>query len=161
MIINSPVLRYLGRSVLFGLGAAFVGTAALAGQCPVGHQRDGATAQNDTPAKDVTDTVLSSVDLATEPTAIPGRMLRLRRLTLAPGGVVPWHSHVNRPAIIYIVHGSVTEYASNCDVPIVHKTGESTPELHGTAHWWKNTGHEKAELLSADFFPVDADKHVM
>ena len=159
---NCPPLRFVALSTMSAVAAGLVSSAALAGQCPVGHQREGATAQNNTPAKDVTDNVLSSVNLATEPTAIPGRMLRLRRLTLAPGGVVPWHDHANRPAIIYVVHGTVTEYASNCDVPIVHKAGESTPELHGTAHWWKNTGHTKAELLSADFFPVDAaDKHVM
>ena len=160
MIKSSP-LRFVAAVAMSAFGTALLSTAALAGQCPAGHQRDGATAQNDTPAKGVTDTVLSSVNLATEPTAIAGRMLRLRRLTLTPGGVVPWHSHANRPAIIYVVKGSVTEYASNCDVPIVHKAGESTPELHATSHWWKNTGRGKAELLSADFFPEDADKHVM
>jgi quercetin dioxygenase-like cupin family protein len=149
-------------SVTIGLTcSALLATAAHAGSCPAGQLRDGATPQNDTPAKAVTDTVLTAIDLAKEPVAIPGRMLRLRKLTLASGGVVPWHSHANRPAIIYIVKGTVTEYASNCAVPIVHRAGEATPELHGVSHWWKNTGSTKAELLSTDFFPVDADPHAM
>ena len=155
------VARLAGRLAVTAATATLLATAASAGSCPAGQVRDGATAKNPIAAKDVTDTVLASVDLASEPVAVPGRMLRLRRLTLAPGGVVPWHSHADRPAIIHIVKGTVTEYASNCAVPIVHKAGESTPELHATSHWWKNTGKLKAELLSADFFPVDADKHVM
>ena len=162
MTVLIPAGARLTVPVLLALAAvSFPLTAATAGSCPADQRRDGATAANDTPAKDVTDTVLASVDLAHEPVAIPGRMLRLRRLTLAPGGVVPWHSHANRPAIIHVVKGSVTEYASNCAVPIVHHAGESTPELHGVAHWWKNTGATSAELLSADLFPVDADQHVM
>lgn len=49
------------------------------------------------------------------------RQFRLRQLDIKPGGIVPWHSHDERPAMIYIIKGSVTEYASNCAVPIVHK----------------------------------------
>ena len=37
---------------------------------------------------------------------------------------MPWHSHGDRPAIIYIAEGEIVEYASNCAVPIVHKAGE-------------------------------------
>lgn len=160
MLVPTPLIARVLTATLAAT-LLYAGSPAVAGSCPAGQLRPSATAQNDTPAKDVTDTVLSTIDLASEPVAVPGRMLRLRRLTLAPNGVVPWHSHENRPAIIYVVKGTVTEYASDCAVPIVHKAGESTPELHGTAHWWRNTGGTKAELLSADFFPVDADKHVM
>jgi quercetin dioxygenase-like cupin family protein len=104
--------------------------------------------------------VLAAIDLAQEPAKIEGRMLRLRRLTIEPGGVVPWHSHGDRPAIIYVVTGEVTEYASNCAVPIVHKSGEVARETHVTAHWWKNTGKETAVLLSADLLH-DANDHNM
>ena len=47
---------------------------------------------------------------------------------IKPGGDVPWHSHGDRPAMIYIVKGEITEYASNCAVPIVHKAGDVSPE---------------------------------
>jgi quercetin dioxygenase-like cupin family protein len=116
---------------------------------------------NDTPASGVTDTVIASIDVAKEPANIPGRLFRLRRLVVKPGGVVPWHSHGERPAIIYIEKGEVTEYSSTCSVPIVHKAGDATPELHSTSHWWKNTGKVTVVILSADLLPVNADPHMM
>ena len=76
------------------------------------------------PAKDVTDTVLASIDLASQPVGVEDRQFRMRRLAIKPGGVVPWHSHDDRPALIYVAVGQVTEYASNCAVPIVHNPGE-------------------------------------
>lgn len=141
------------------------GSAAFAGQCPAGKtvasgqgQQAGATAP-----KGVTDTVLATTDLAAEPMAIDGRLFRLRKLVIQPGGVVPWHSHENRPAIIYVVAGSVTEYADTCAVPIVHEAGDVAPETHATSHWWKNTGKKTAVLLSADLFPTadSAEEHMM
>jgi quercetin dioxygenase-like cupin family protein len=105
----------------------------------------------------VTDVVRASTDLANEPSHIQSRQFRLRQLEMQPGGIVPWHSHDNRPAMIYIVSGEVVEYASNCAVPIVHKAGDVAPEKFGTSHWWKNNGNTTAVLISVDLFPV-ADK---
>ena len=46
---------------------------------------------------------------------------------MQPGGIVPWHSHNERPAMIYVVSGEVVEYASSCAVPITHRAAQSTP----------------------------------
>jgi quercetin dioxygenase-like cupin family protein len=151
------------------LAAAIAGGLVLAapvyaGSCPANQLRPDGSGEkmNATPAKDVSDTVLASVDLAMEPATVKDRLLRLRRLEIKPGGVVPWHAHANRPAIIYIVQGEVIEYASTCAVPIVHRAGEAATETHATAHWWKNTGSQTVVLLSADLFPVKApDEHMM
>lgn len=62
-------------------------------------------------------------------------MLRLRRLAVQPGGIVPWHSHAVRPATFYIVSDLIVEYKSNCAVPILHKAGEVAVETHVTSHW--------------------------
>lgn len=140
---------------------AAVPASALAGGCPVDKMGVDVRPMNSTPAKGVTDTVITSIDVAKEPAHIEGRLFRLRRLTILPGGVVPWHSHADRPAIIYVVSGEVTEYASSCSVPIVHRAGDATPELHVTSHWWRNTGKTTAVLLSADLLPVNADPHMM
>lgn len=156
-----PVYRSLFALSLAGPLAALSVSAAHAGRCPAGKGGVDVTPTSTAAAKGVTDTVLTSVDLAAEPAAVAGRQLRLRRLVIQPGGIVPWHSHANRPAIIHVVSGTVTEYSSTCSVPIVHRAGESTAERSPTAHWWKNTGRKPAELLSADFFPVDADPHAM
>jgi quercetin dioxygenase-like cupin family protein len=136
-------------------------TFALAGSCPVDKMGIDVRKPDATAAKGVTDTVIASIDVAKEPSHIPGRLFRMRRLVVQPGGVVPWHSHGERPAIIYIVSGEVTEYASTCSVPIVHGPGDATPELHSTAHWWKNTGKVPVVILSADLLPVAADPHMM
>jgi quercetin dioxygenase-like cupin family protein len=142
-------------ALLFGTGAA------MAGECPADKRVSNSDLTQVSTPTGVTDTVLSTIDLAQEPAAVTGRQLRLRRLIIQPGGVVPWHSHENRPAIIYIVEGQIVEHASTCSVPIVHRAGEVARETHATAHWWKNESQRPVVLLSADFFPVSGDAHVM
>jgi len=140
-------------------------TVVYAGECPADKrvadgqgQKSGATMP-----KDVVDVVRASTDLSKEPVAVKDRLFRLRQLDIKPGGIVPWHSHNERPAMIYIVSGEVVEYASSCAVPIVHKTGDIAPEKNGTSHWWQNTGNTTAVLISVDLFPVEnkKDEHVM
>jgi len=104
-------------------------------------------------AKGVTDVVRASIDVSKEPAAIAGRLFRLQQLDVEPGGIVPWRSHANRPAVIYIVSGEVIEYASNCAVPIVHEAGDTVAERNGTQHWWQNIGTTPVVLISADLFP--------
>ena len=138
---------------------------AFAGECPAGQRVADGQGQKPGPTTPVgvTDVVRSSTDLSKEPSAIRGRQFRLRQLDIAPGGVVPWHSHDDRPAMIYIVSGEIYEYASNCAVPILHKAGDVSPEKKGTSHWWKNAGTEPVLLISVDLFPGEAkmDSHMM
>jgi quercetin dioxygenase-like cupin family protein len=142
---------------------AFAATLSFAGTCPADKRVADGQGQAPGPNKPVgvTDVVRASTDLAKEPAAIAGRQFRLRQLDVQPGGVVPWHSHNERPAMIYIVSGEVVEYASSCAVPIVHKAGDVAPEKNGTSHWWKNLGSTPAVLISVDLFPGDADPHLM
>ena len=100
-------------------------------------------------------------DWTAEGDAFKGQMLRLRKLVVQPGSVVPWHSHETRPANITVVEGSITEYRSNCKVPIVHKAGDTIPEFGNFSHWWKNTGKKKTVLFSADLLPPATDDHMM
>ena len=138
------------------VAAAFSFTAQ-AGECPSDQRRPDGSGQKMSTAmpKDVTDKVIASNDLSTDPIALKGRLFRARELVVAPGGIVPWHDHGNRPAMIYIVSGQMTEYASTCAVPIVHKAGEVTPEKAPTMHWWKNTGKAKSVIISVDLFPTE------
>ena len=139
--------------------AAMSSLSAFAGECPADKRvPDGkGQAMVTHGAKGVTDVVRASTELAKEPVAVQGRLFRLRELNIAPGGIVPWHSHNERPAMIYIVSGEVVEYASSCAVPIVHKAGDVAPEKNGTSHWWQNHGTVPSKLISVDLFPV-ADK---
>jgi quercetin dioxygenase-like cupin family protein len=142
------------------LAAAF-SMPALAGECPADKRVPDGQGQKmaSHAAKGVTDVVRASTDLAKEPVAVQGRLFRLRELNVQPGGIVPWHSHNERPAMIYIVSGEIVEYASNCAVPIVHRAGDVAPEKNGTSHWWQNHGKAPSKLISVDLFPVADKKH--
>ena len=134
--------------------------AAVAGACPANKttsdgQKPGATAH-----KAVEEKLLGSIDLAKEKVHIDGRLLRLRRLVVQPGGEVAWHSHEDRPALIYVSEGTITEYSSHCAVPIEHKAGELSVESGGLSHWWKNNSKKPVTLLSADIAAASADHNM-
>jgi quercetin dioxygenase-like cupin family protein len=149
---SRTVLRSLAAAGVFAGALAMTAGVALAGECPADKVGVNVTKPGATEPKDVKDTVLASIDLGKEIDGFQGRALRTRMLEIQPGGVVPWHSHEDRPALIYVIEGTVTEYASNCAVPIVHKAGEISVETKEVAHWWKNTGKTVAKLLSSDVF---------
>jgi quercetin dioxygenase-like cupin family protein len=161
-----PTFWRQAAAAAFVAGAfAALAPAVHAGECPANSVVADGQGQKPGPTmpKDVTDVVRYSTDLSKEPLALQGRLFRLRQLEMKPGGIVPWHSHNERPAMIYIVSGEVVEYASNCAVPITHRTGDVAPERNGTSHWWKNTGNTTAVLISVDLFPTEMkmDPHEM
>jgi quercetin dioxygenase-like cupin family protein len=143
---------------LAGIIAGSVATAstALAGECPAGKMQPNVRPMVDTKPVGVTDVTLSAINLEKQPANIRDRELRFRKLTIEPGGIVPWHSHDDRPALIFVQQGEIVEYASNCVDPIVHKAGEIRPEVAGTSHWWKNLGKETVILYVGD---VRKDPH--
>ena len=143
------------------LGGLTGATSASAAGCPAGQMRPDARLTGEmTPAK-VTDNELAFVALGGEIKGLDMRRLRMRRLVVQPGGVVPWHSHKDRPALIMTLSGQITEYRSTCAVGIDHKAGEVTPEEKGVSHWWKNNGKVAAVLIAADIkndgAPTDGD----
>ena len=151
-----------GRNVLLAgvaLCASLAAPAAFAGECPADQVKPGATKPVDVGHDGVTDTVIAMIDVEKEQ-GIEDRKFRMRKLVIQPGGTVPWHSHGERPAIIYVVEGQIEEYASNCAVPLVHKAGDVVAETKGIAHWWKNTGDKTVVLLSADLLK-DPNDHNM
>ena len=156
----SPLRRTLTLAGALA-GALTLATAAHAGSCPVDQVRPDAQKPGPTAHKSVTDKVIASIDLAKEQPALKDHKFRLRRLVVQPGGVVAWHSHAERPAIIFIVSGSIVEYRSTCAVPIVHKAGEATEEVHTTSHWWKNISSRPVVLFSADILHDKEDAHTM
>jgi quercetin dioxygenase-like cupin family protein len=160
---NSKVTGRLGRNLqiaAIALGACMAATAAFAGECPADQKKPDARGPVDFKPVGVTDTVIASIDVSKAPFDIKDRNFRMRKLTIEPMGIVPWHSHADRPAIIYIIQGEINEYASNCAVPIVHKAGDVVAETSGVSHWWKNLGKETVVLLSADLLKDPNDKNM-
>jgi hypothetical protein len=93
--------KFMRASVVAGALAcgALLAAPAFAGECPANQVGTNALTYAQTTPSRVTDDVLSAIDLG-QGYNIPGRSLRLRRLVVQPGGVVPLHSHEARPANI-------------------------------------------------------------
>ena len=156
---NSPLCRGLLLAAVVASASAFA-LPALAGECPADQKKANAREAVDLKPVGVTDTVIASIDVSRAPFNIDGRNFRMRKLTIEPGGIVPWHSHADRPAIIYITEGTIIEYASNCAGPIVHKAGDVVAETPEVSHWWKNLGDKTVVLISADLLH-DPNDHNM
>ena len=148
------------RTTIAAILAGLFSTGAQAGECPADKRVADGQGQKMVGhgPKYVTDTVVTSTDLVSEKIGLKEHQFRARKLVIKAGGIVPWHSHDERPAMIYVVSGEISEYASNCAVPIVHKAGAIAREAKGTSHWWQNTGATTVELISVDILPPQMKK---
>jgi quercetin dioxygenase-like cupin family protein len=156
-----PWRKVAMAAIVAAAGLATASTAMAAGDCPADKVvADGkGQAMGPTQPKDVTDTVLAAIDLSKEKVAISDHQFRMRRLEIQPGGIVPWHSHADRPALIYVVSGEITEFASTCAIPLVHKAGDVSVDA-GRSHWWKNTGKKPVVLISSDILHDPTDMNM-
>jgi len=84
--------------------------------------------------------VLQTIDLGKELPNMEGRTLRMRKVTLLPGGAIPLHSHTDRPAIVYVLEGNVREHYPADKTPIVYGAGDARTEQAGVDHWIENIG---------------------
>ena len=108
----------------------------------------------------VTDTTLGAIDLGEGAGEDQGPPIAVPQAHHRADGIVPWHSHGDRPALIFIAEGEIIEYASNCAAPIVHKAGDIRAETSGTSHWWKNLGDKTVVLYVGDVLHDKADKNM-
>ena len=93
--------------------------------------------------------VLATVDLAGEIEGMTGRQLRMRMVTIEPGGVLgPIHDHVDRPGTVYVLQGTVTDHRDG--VATDYGPGVGWPEDRSTTHWLENRGTIPAVEISVD-----------
>lgn len=93
--------------------------------------------------------LLRTLDLSGEIDSGAGRVLRMRRITVQPGGVQALHSHADRPAITYMLQGEMTYHAEGRE-PIVVRAGGGVAEGRMTTHWGENTGRVPAIWIAVD-----------
>lgn len=98
-----------------------------------------------------TDEVLRSLDLSKEFNTTAGRILRMRKITLQPGGAQALHNHVDRPAITYLLQGQMT-YHQDGKPDTVANAGGGFAEGRATTHWGENTGTVPAVWIAVDVF---------
>jgi quercetin dioxygenase-like cupin family protein len=141
------------RIALASLAAAMLSVStAFADECPADQRGASAPAPMAAP-QGLTEQTLVAFDLS-ENYGIAGRLLRLRRITVAPGGAIPWHEHRERPGVVTILSGEMMEYRSTCRTPIVHRAGDSVAENGPFFHQWRNDGNASAVILTADLPPA-------
>ena len=97
----------------------------------------------------VTSELLGTVDLGLEIEGMAGRELRMRMVTIEPGGVFgPVHDHKDRPGLVYVLQGTITDHRDG--VATDYGPGLGWPEDRHTLHWLENRGSETAVEVSVD-----------
>lgn len=99
--------------------------------------------------KGVKTELLATVDLGSEIEGMAGRELRMRMVTIEPGGVFgPVHDHIDRPGVVYILQGTITDHRDG--VATDYGPGAGWPEDRHTTHWLENRGATPAVEISVD-----------
>ena len=99
--------------------------------------------------KGVTVELLAMLDLGSEIEDLAGRQLRMRMVTFEPGGVFgPIHDHKDRPGMVYILQGTITDHREG--VATEYGPGVGWPEDKNTLHWLENRGTVPAVEISVD-----------
>jgi quercetin dioxygenase-like cupin family protein len=97
----------------------------------------------------VTVTLLAALDLGAEIEGLAGRRLRMRMVTIEPGGVLgPIHDHRDRPGTVYILQGTITDHRDG--LATEYGPGVGWPEDRNTMHWLENRGTIPAVEISVD-----------
>ena len=98
----------------------------------------------------VTEKLLAAVDLGPEIEGMAGRKLRMRLITIEPGGATAVHSHKDRPGTVYVLQGHITDHRDGAATE--YGPGLGWAEDEGTTHWIQNTGATPAVEISVDIF---------
>jgi quercetin dioxygenase-like cupin family protein len=100
--------------------------------------------------KGFTQKQLATVDLGPEIEGMGGRQLRMRMLTLEPGGFIAIHNHKDRPGTVYVLQGKLTVHLG--DVVKEYGAGDTWSENKGTTHSLENKGSTPAVFIAVDIF---------
>ena len=93
--------------------------------------------------------LLATVDLGPEIEGMAGRQLRMRMVTIEPGGVFgPVHDHKGRPGVVFVLQGVITDHRNGAATD--YGPGVGWPEDRNTVHWLENKGTIPAVEISVD-----------
>ncbi len=93
--------------------------------------------------------LLATVDLGSEIKGMEGHRLRMRMVTIEPGGVFgPVHDHKGRPGTVYVLQGTITDHRGGLSTD--YGPGVGWPEDRNTLHWLENRGTVSAVEISVD-----------
>ena len=95
---------------------------------------------------------LGTVSLAKDFPQLADRIMRARKLTIEPSGVVAVHQHEQRPGLAYILSGEIYEHRPGAE-PVLKKAGDISFEQTGVVHYWQNKSGKNVEALVVDIVP--------
>ncbi len=92
-----------------------------------------------TTVKGVTAKAIASLEIGPQIPELQGRYLRVRMVTIEPGGHGQLHSHKDRPAILYILRGTLTSCSPDGKCEELRE-GQAMAEGKDAIHWGENRG---------------------
>ena len=109
-----------------------------------------AVGQHQAPSGDerVQQTLLASIDLATAVDTLGARELRLSHVTVAPGGHIGLHSHIDDPTVVYLVSGTLSNHHDDGKTEELI-AGQAFAEFGPKSHWVENRGAAPATFVFA------------
>lgn len=93
----------------------------------------------------------TTVELGPEIDGMVGRQLRMRVLTIEPGGYIGIHSHKDRPAVVYFMQGTDEVGLADGTTKILHP-GDTSAATSNTTHYHRNVGKDNVILIAVDVF---------
>src|SRR5262245_21174020 len=92
---------------------------------------------------------LATLDLAGEVEGMAGHQLRMRRITVEPGGQFALHDHRDRPGLFYVQDGTITEHPEGAGTR-EHGAGQVVAVDRRTRHWEENRGTWRVVVIAVD-----------
>jgi quercetin dioxygenase-like cupin family protein len=133
--------------VLRTLAFSAVLMSSLAAGVPIANSEDPTPKGN----KGFTASKTTVVDLGSEIEGMAGRQLRMRMLTIKPGGYIGIHDHNDRPAVVYFMQGTDEVGQADGSTKIMH-SGDTSSATNNTTHYHRNVGTDKVILIAVDIF---------
>ena len=94
--------------------------------------------------------VLGTMPLDGEMEGLQGYVMRVREITLLPGGQVAVHQHHSRPGAAYVIEGELVEHRNDVEGPVDRGPGDVALEKSGIVHWWENKSAQAARVVVVD-----------
>ena len=91
--------------------------------------------------------VIATVDAGA---AYPGMILRMRKVTFAPGASIPMHTHAERPEVTYVLSGTLTDTRKGA-ASVEKKAGDTVTNGREVEHMPENKSGEPVVLIVVDF----------
>jgi len=128
-------------------GKALTAIALSAGTATIWAQAGGTP-----PLKGVSASPLAAFEFERDTPSFVGQTMRMRRITIEPGGSIGEHNHRGRPAVLYVVQGGIVERRG--EAQRAYATGESYAIGGDTSHAIENAGSTPAVYIEVDIVPA-------